>query len=115
MVWLFIFTLTVSDLQRYIQQKKEERHRKTQQEQKFQEREAQQREEKLKNLYETQRRRVEANLRLKEKHREILDRAELVTAKTKALTDGIHIHVHETQSVSGDRLCIRNVNHEYLP
>lgn len=60
-------------------------------EQRSQERAAKRREEKLKDLYETQRRRVEANLRLKQKQRDALARAELAAA-------GIHIRIQDSVS-----------------
>ena len=75
-------------LQLYIQHKREERQRKAMEEQRSQEREARRRDEKLKHLYETQRRRVEANLRQKQKQREAISKAERQ----------IHIHLHDAVS-----------------
>lgn len=73
--------------QRYIQRKREERHRKAAEEQRLQERAARQRQQKLKDLYETQRRRVEANLLLQHKQREARTKAEQAA--------GLHIHIHD--------------------
>lgn len=75
--------------QRFIQQKKEERRRKAQEEFKAQARDARIREEKLRTLYETQRRKVEANLRQKQKQREMYSRS------AAAATADIHIRINE--------------------
>ena len=72
--------------------KQEDRRRKELEERQARDQLAKEREEKLKQLYESQRRRVEANLRLKQKQRE---------AYSKALaTSSVHIHLHAGSTTS---------------
>lgn len=99
-MWWSQYIYCLLSLQNYIQQKREERRKRAQQEQEGNLEAAKMREKKLKRLYETQRLKVENNLRQQQRQREAPTRIPPTSA-------AIHIHIHDTSETVSTHVHVR--------
>lgn len=84
-------------LQSYMQRKRTERRRTAQQKQEASEKENQRKRKKMKNLYETQRRKIENNLCFKQQTESL--------TRTSSASASLHIHLQDTSELVSTNMC----------